>query len=68
MYVIPTALKPVMLFARFLELELILDVIDISNVPKSGPISEIPIQAAIGMVLAGYPTMLQVSTEPFHRE
>ena len=55
--VIPTAIKPVMLFRRWPKLELILNVIDIPNVPKSGPISEIPVQAAIGMAFAGYPTM-----------
>jgi len=66
--VIPTALKPVMLFVRLLELELILDVVDISNVPKSCPISETPIQAAIRVALAGYSITLQVSTKPFHRK
>ena len=47
------------------ELELVLDTIDIPNVPKSGPVSEIPIQASIGMALARY-SRLQVSTKPFH--
>jgi len=37
-------------------------------VPKSGPVSEVPVQAAIRMLSAGYSTTLQVSTEAFHRE
>ena len=41
---------------------------DISNVPKSSPVHEILIQAAIGMALAGDSTTLQVATKPFHRE
>lgn len=49
-------------------MELILDVIDIPNMPNHGPINEIPIKAAVRVALAGYSTILQVSTEPFHRE
>jgi len=37
-------------------------------VPKSSPVSEVPVQAAVRMSSAGYSMTLQVPTEALHRE
>lgn len=47
-------------------MELILDIIDIPNVPEGSPVSDILIKAAVGVPLAGCSSILQMSTEALH--
>ena len=49
------------------ELELIPDTIDVPNMLKCSPIKEIPVQASIGMALAGHPRF-QETTKLLHRK
>jgi hypothetical protein len=50
------------------EFQFIIDVVDASNVPEGSPVQDMPVKVAVGIALASYSTMLQVATEPLHRE
>jgi hypothetical protein len=65
---IPTTNEPLMPNHWWFEFQFIIDVVDASNVPESSPVQDMPVKVAVGIALAGYSTMLQVATEPLHRE